>query len=262
VIGVPFLILGLFLLLAALFGDRVRGRDGGGVGTFLLAPLHPATWYAGMAILLGFWVELVAFTFAIAAFSSGASSLFFGIGFVLIGLAIEGCRMVARIERSRATLADPRPLRAHVYRPYGSGLRDFLFAIFLDVSRWRDVVYVFVAFPLTALELAVSAALWILSLGLLSVPIWYATGSLASVVGEAAAPSPALALALRRSHGASWRSTARSSAGSCAIRSSASSSAAWRRWKGAAGPSSTSRRASCAGSSAISTTGPSSAWSC
>ena len=195
-IGVPFLVLGLFLLLAALFGDRVRRRDGGGVGTFLLAPLHPATWYASMAILLGFWVELVAFTFAIAAFSSGASSLFFGIGFVLIGIAIEGCRLVARIERSRATLADPRPLRAHVYRPYGSGLRDFLFAIFLDASRWRDVVYVFVAFPLTALELAVSAALWILSLGLLSVPIWYATGSLASVVGEAAAPSPALALAL------------------------------------------------------------------
>ncbi len=136
----------------------------------------------------------VAFTFAIAAFSSGASSLFFGIGFVLIGLAIEGCRLVARVERSRATLADPRPLRPHAYRPYGTGLRDFLFAVFLDASRWRDVIYVLVAFPLTALELVVSATLWSLSLGLLSVPIWYATGSLASVVGEAA--SPALALAI------------------------------------------------------------------
>ncbi len=194
-IGVPILVLGLLLLLAAVLGDRVRERDRGGIGTFLLAPLHPASWYAALAILLGFWVELFAFSLAIAAFSSGASSLLFGIGFVLIGLAIEGSRLVARIERSRATLADPRPLRPHAYRPYGTGLRDFLLAVFVDVNRWRDVVYVFVAFPLTALEMIVTVTLWALSIGLLSVPIWHAAGSLPLAVAGTPGTSAALALA-------------------------------------------------------------------
>jgi len=195
VIGAPFVVLGLLLVLSAFVGARVRGRRGGAVGAFLLSPLHPATWYATLAIILGFWVELLAFTLVVAALSSGVSLLFLGVGFVVIGAAIEGCRLVARIERSRAALADPRPLLPHVYRPYGSGLRDLLFAVFLDVSRWRDVVYVFVAFPLTILEFAVSTALWVASLALLSMPLWFATSGL-STAGPRTLPMSPEAIAL------------------------------------------------------------------
>ena len=35
-----------------------------------------------------------------------------------------------------------------------------MLAVFLDVNRWRDVVYVFVAFPLTVLEFVVVVVLW------------------------------------------------------------------------------------------------------
>jgi signal transduction histidine kinase len=193
VIGVPFLVLGLLLILSALAGARVRGRVRGAIGTFILSPLHPATWYATLAILLGFWVELFAFGLAVSAFSSGASLLIVGIGFVLVGLAIEGCRLVARVERWRAGQADPRPLRAHAYRPYGSGLRDLALAVFLDTSRWRDVVYVIVAFPLAVLELVVVVALWAASLALLCVPVWYAASGLAGTGGLAtSSPGPAL----------------------------------------------------------------------
>jgi signal transduction histidine kinase len=193
-IGAPFVVLGLLLILSALLGAQVKGRARGAVGTFLLSPLHPATWYATLSIWLGFWVELFSVSLVIAAFSSGVSLLVVGIGVVVIGLGVEGCRLVARIERSRASLADPRPLRPHAYRPYGSGLRDLLFAVFGDINRWRDVVYVFVAFPLTILEFSVTVLLWGLSLALLSVPLWYGASSLTS--GAAGLPASSLAISL------------------------------------------------------------------
>ncbi len=189
-IGAPFLVLGLLLVLSSLAGARIRGRDRGVIGAFLLSPLHPATWYATLAIILGFWVELFAFLLVMAAFSSGTSLLVVGVGVVVIGLGIEGCRLAARAERWRVTLADPRPLRPHPYRPYGKGLRDLLLAEFVDVSRWRDVVYVFVAFPLTILEFGVTVALWATSLSLLSVPLWYATASLPPGLGAGLPVSP------------------------------------------------------------------------
>jgi signal transduction histidine kinase len=189
-IGAPFLVLGLLLVLSAVAGARVREQRRGAVGAFLLSPLHPATWYATAAIILGFWVELFAFGLAVAAFSSGVSLLFVGIGFVVIGLTVEACRLVARVERRRATLADPRPLRPHPYRPYGSSVRDLLLAVFVDVNRWRDVVYVFVAFPLTVLEFIVIAALWSASLALLSLPVLLVTAGLPAGFGAGAPVSP------------------------------------------------------------------------
>ncbi len=178
-IGAPFVVLGLLLVLSALLGAQVRGRSRGSIGTFLLSPLHPSSWYATLSILLGFWVELFAFSVIVGIFSTGASLLVVGIGVVVIGLAIEASRLLARIERWRANLVDPRPLRPHAYRPYGRGWRELLITEFGDPSRWLDVVYVGVALPLTILEFIVTVLLWGTSLGLLSLPLWSLTSSLA-----------------------------------------------------------------------------------
>jgi signal transduction histidine kinase len=172
VIGAPFLVLGLLLLLAAVFGGRVQAQDRGWVGAFLLSPIHPATWRAVAAIVLGFLIGVGAFSILVSLFSTGASLLVIGVGIVIIGLSIEGARLVARVERWRARLADPRPLRPHPYRPYGSGPGDLLLAVFADLSRWRDVVYVLVAFPLTVLEFVAVVVLWSTALALLSAPAW------------------------------------------------------------------------------------------
>ena len=170
-IGVPLLLLGLLLVLAA-FGPEDAERERGIVTRVLRAPLHPATWLATGAIIVGFWVELIAFGAIIGILSTGVSLLFVGIGIVLVVLAIEGSRVVARLERRRALIADPRPLVPHRYRSYGTGLRDLLTALFLDPNRWRDVGYVFIAFPLTVLEFAAVVVLWSGVLFLLSVPVW------------------------------------------------------------------------------------------
>ena len=178
-IGAPFVVLGLLLVLSALLGARVRGRSRGAIGTFLLSPLHPSSWYATLSIVLGFWVELLSFSLIVGAFSTGASLLVVGVGVVVIGMAIEGCRLLARLERWRARLADPQPLPPHAYRPFGRGWRDLLLTEFGDPSRWRDVIYVGVALPLTILEFSVTVLLWGISIALLSLPLWYVTSSLA-----------------------------------------------------------------------------------
>jgi signal transduction histidine kinase len=195
ILGGPLLVLGLLLTLSALVGAQVSGRTRSAVARFILSPLHPATWHATRAILLGFLVEVVAFSAAASAFSAGVSLLVVGIGVVVIGLTVEACRLVARIERSRATLADPRPLRAHPYRQYGAGLRDLANAVFLDASRWRDVVYVFVAFPLATLEFLAVVLLWGVSLSLLSIPLWAASVTLPFGLAGVPVSPPTLGLA-------------------------------------------------------------------
>jgi len=193
VIGAPFLVLGVLVTLTALVGAGVAGRPRGAAAGFLLSPLHPATWAALAALLVGFWVELAAFTAIVGLLSAGASLLVAGIGFLLVALAIEGSRFIARFERARAGWADPRPLHPHAYRPPGPGLRELILAVFVDVARWRDVVYVLVAFPLAVLEAVVAFTLWSLAITFLSVPIWFALGVLPagplSNVGLTASPA-------------------------------------------------------------------------
>jgi len=181
VIGAPLLVLGLLVVLSALIGGRNAGRGRGAVADAILAPFHQATWAAAGAILVGLVVAPVALGAVVSLLSGGASLLVVGIGVVLIGAGIEAARFAARIERARARWADPRPLHAHAYRPLGPGLRDLLSAVFLDVARWRDVVYVFVAFPLAVLEAAAVLVVWSVALAALSVPVWAVAGQLPSV---------------------------------------------------------------------------------
>ncbi|HEX5828436.1 MAG TPA: sensor histidine kinase [Candidatus Limnocylindrales bacterium] len=170
-IGVPLLLLGILLVLGA-FGPRDAERERGTVTRFVRSPLHPATWLATGAIVAGFVVGLFAFSLIIGLLSAGISTLFIGVGVALVAVAIEGARVVARVERARAVRADPRPLIPHAYRPLGPGPREFLTGMFLDPSRWRDLGYVFIAFPLAVLEFTAIAILWTAVLALLSVPVF------------------------------------------------------------------------------------------
>ena len=193
-IGIPFLALGLLLVLSALAGARVRGRDRGPIAAFLLSPLHPATWQATFAIVTGFWVELLFFVLVSSLFSAGVSLLIVGIGVALIALGIEASRVFARLERRRAMAADPRPLLAHAYRPYGSGPGELLSALFLDLARWRDVLYLFIALPLAMLEFLIVVGLWIAAFALLSVPFSGAISGPGLAVGDPTVAPEAVAL--------------------------------------------------------------------
>ena len=143
------------------------------VRAFILSPVHPATWYATAGIVRGLFVGVFGFAILASLFSTGASTLFIGIGVLFLALGIEWSRLVARVERRRATLADPRPLIPHAYRPFGGGWRGVLRAEFGDESRWRDVLYLGVSLPLVIIEFSLAATIWGLALVLATMPIWY-----------------------------------------------------------------------------------------
>jgi signal transduction histidine kinase len=183
-IGAAVLVVGLLLILAALASGRIPGgatfassginlRADNPIRAFLLSPIHPATWYANAAIGLGFVVAIGSFVTLVTIASAGFASIFAGIGLVLIAIAIEGSRLVARLERRRAALGDSKRLLAHPYRPLRGGFLKIVRAEFADESRWRDVLYVVVNFPLAIIEFVVILALWALALSLLTTPLWY-----------------------------------------------------------------------------------------
>ena len=184
-IGGAVLIVGLLLILAGLATARIpggaafassgisraAGRDA--IRAFLLSPIHPRTWYANAAIAVGFPLGVLAFAALVSIASGGIATLLAGIGVILIVVAIEGSRWVARLERRRVALGDPKPLIPHPYRPFRGSFLDLVRAEFADESRWRDVLYVVVNFPLVIIEFVVVASLWGLALWLLTMPIWY-----------------------------------------------------------------------------------------
>jgi signal transduction histidine kinase len=155
------------------------GRTRHPITTFLLSPIDPATWRAVFVIGLGFFVAIAAFSIVTTLFSMGGSLLIIIVGFAFVAAGIEAARIVARVERWRMTLIDDRPLYPHPYRtaqvapsePYGPWLRRLSEAAFFDTSRWLDVVYVLVAFPLAMIEFVVAVLLWTMSVALLFTPL-------------------------------------------------------------------------------------------
>jgi signal transduction histidine kinase len=155
------------------------GRTRHPVMSFLLSPVDPATWRAVFAIGLGFFVAIAAISVVTTLFSMGGSLLIVLVGFVFVAAGIESARIVARVERWRMTIIDRRPLYAHPYRtaeiapsePYGPWLRRLSEASFLDTSRWLDVAYVLVSFPLAMIEFGVAVTIWTLSVALLLTPL-------------------------------------------------------------------------------------------
>ena len=200
-IGSALLVAGLLLILSWLVSARIPGgatfassgidrsaergdQPAGGlfafarrarnpVRAFALSPIHPATWYANGAIAVGWIVGVVAFATIGSIVSLGLSTLVAGIGVVFLATAIELSRRVARIERRRAFAGEPDRPAAHPYRPLRGGFLAILRAEFADESRWRDVLYVAINLPLSLLEVLVVGGVWILSLSLLTTPIWY-----------------------------------------------------------------------------------------
>ncbi len=144
------------------------------VRAFLLSPLDPATWRSGLAILIGLFLLGMGFSGIFIIWSIGGSLLVVLVGIPIIGAGIELARYIARAERWRMEVVDDRPMAAHAYRPlqfspsapYGDWLRQYVEGQFLDFSRWRDVVYVLIGFPLAVLEFVLMVTMWTIVLGL------------------------------------------------------------------------------------------------
>src|SRR5258706_8187251 len=119
---------------AGVFAFARRGPNP--IRAFVLSPIHPATWYANGAILLGLFVGVFGAFAVLSLASAGLSVLLAGIGVVLVAAAIEGSRIVARIDRWRVFAGEPAHPPAHAYRAVrGVGIVGALRALFMDESR-------------------------------------------------------------------------------------------------------------------------------
>jgi signal transduction histidine kinase len=192
VIGAVVLVTGLLLILTGLASARIPGgatfaRPGidrsNPIRAFALSPIHPATWNANAAIALGLVVGIGAFATIATLASGGLATVLAGVGVIVVAVAIEGSRLVARIERWRAFLGEPVRPAAHPYRPLRGGVLDILRAEFADESRWRDVLYVAINLPLSIIEFFVATIAWLLALALVTTPIWYDAVAGASLPG-------------------------------------------------------------------------------
>ena len=172
---------GLLLILAGLGSAWIPGvasfaRPGisrSPLQAFLLSPIHPQTWYAVGAIIVGPFVATLAFGIVVALISTGLTTLLAGIGILFIAAGIEISRVVAWVERWRVFVGEPDKPRAHPYRPFRGGIVEIVRAEFADEARWRDVLYVAVDLPLTIIEFTVVGVAWALALTALTLPIWF-----------------------------------------------------------------------------------------
>jgi signal transduction histidine kinase len=181
VIEAVVLATGLLLILAGIASARIPGgasfaRPGmvrSPLRAFLIAPVHPATWYANGAIVLGLFTSMFAATAIITLISTGLTVLLAGIGVLFIALAIEGSRLVARVERWRVFVGESERPAPHPYRPLRGNVVDILRAEFADEARWRDLLYVGVNLPLAIIEFIVVGLAWTAALVMLTMPVWF-----------------------------------------------------------------------------------------
>jgi signal transduction histidine kinase len=181
VIEAVVLATGLLLVLSGLASARIPGgasfaRPGiarSPLRAFLLSPIHPRTWYANGAIILGFFVGIFAFALIVTLVSTGLTILLAGIGVLFIALAIEGSRLVTRVERWRVFVGETERPAPHPYRPLRGNVLDLLRAEFVDEARWRDMLYVAVNLPLAVIEFIVVGLAWLAALLLLTMPVWF-----------------------------------------------------------------------------------------
>jgi signal transduction histidine kinase len=164
---------------------------------FFLSPVSPASWKALGAILLGFFVTIIAFGIVTTLLSTGASLLIVIVGIPVVGLAIEAAKLFAVAERWRMSLVADGPLIPRPYRPLNpiptarmeARIRAWAEAEFLDPSRWFDVVYVAIALPLAMLEFVVTVILWAIAVSFTLGPVVALVARLAGA--RIATPGPA-----------------------------------------------------------------------
>ena len=172
---------GLLLIVAGLASAWIPGgasfaRPGiarSPLRAFLLAPIHPQTWFANGSIILGFFAATFAFATIVTLVSTGLTVLLAGVGVLLIAAAIEASRLFARTERWRVFVGETDRPTPHPYRPLRGSVIDILRAEFVDEARWRDVLYVAVNFPLNVIEFVVVGLVWAAALLALTMPVWF-----------------------------------------------------------------------------------------
>jgi signal transduction histidine kinase len=134
-------------------------------------PLAAETWQDTGYLIASFFIGTFGFAIVITVVSITAS-----LGIIIIGLPLAaGAARILRwwcaIERARASRVLQRPVPARDRELSGRGITRWL-SILRDPQTWRDVAWMFIAFPLGIVGLVFALDGWVACAALLTSPIW------------------------------------------------------------------------------------------
>ncbi|MBF6620401.1 MAG: sensor domain-containing protein [Patulibacter sp.] len=131
-------------------------RQAVGDATYLLLGLATGTFCFSVAVTL-------------ASLSAGLFVLIIGIPVAMVSSEI--LRWCAELERMRARIVDPRPIRG-VYRPGGPGFMATVRTFASDGRRWRDLGYHVIQFPVSVAGFCIATVAWATALALTFYPVY------------------------------------------------------------------------------------------
>jgi hypothetical protein len=140
--------------------DRRRSRT----------PIGGSVLYLLMNLPLG----VASFVLMVTLLSVGLGTAVVWVGVPILALALLLARGIAKVERARIySLVDELIPLPYLPLPKGGGQRSRWMTRLRDVSTWRDVVYLFLLFPLGVAEFCLVVSFWATSLALVGLPIYF-----------------------------------------------------------------------------------------
>jgi len=136
-----------------------------------LAPHAGRAWRDAAYLLLGLVTGTAFFSIAVTLVSLSASLMILIVGIPIAMLSSQVLRWCADVDRRRALLVDPDPIRGH-YAPLPPGILAGAQAMARDPRRWKDVAYHVLQFPVTVAGFCV-ACLWAGPVVYVLLPAWY-----------------------------------------------------------------------------------------
>src|SRR3569833_276000 len=146
------------------------------------------TWRSAAYLLLHFPLGLAYFVGLTVLLSVSAGTVVIWVGVLGLALTMILWRLAAKLERRLMKAAFGVEIR-DPYRPLPSGGDLFVKwkAMAADPATWKDLLYLFLAFPLGVAEFALSVGLWSASAGLIAMPLtinWQDAGFMYITVGD------------------------------------------------------------------------------
>ncbi|MFB9833589.1 sensor histidine kinase [Actinoallomurus acaciae] len=146
------------------------------------------TWRSAAYLLLHFPLGLAYFVGLTVLLSVSAGTVIIWVGVLGLALTMILWRAAAMLERRLVKAAFgvdiPDPYRP---MPQGANLFAKWKAMAVDPATWKDLLYLFLAFPLGIVEFVLSVGLWSASAGLIAEPLtinWQDSGFLYLTVGD------------------------------------------------------------------------------
>lgn len=141
------------------WGPSILRRAGQALAdaTFLTVGLATGTAFFSIAVTL-------------ASLSAGLFILIIGIPVAM--LSSEILRWCAEIERQRARIVDPRPVKG-IYQPIGPNAMATVRTFGRDGRRWRDLGYHVIQFPVSVAGFCIAVTSWAVALSMTFYPLYF-----------------------------------------------------------------------------------------